>query len=321
MGKLNDVLRRLWSRLSKDYDEYVTNKLTAYPEIRLYENFEEALVLGILRRLAERGEEIAFIEAGSGTGRYMELLGSKITRELISVNNVSLGYDDKLSNQLKLIVGIDFAAEMIEKTQNKLKQISDEKGRNLYDRITGENRLKLITGPIEGITADVILASKEGRLNRFVCCLFGTLGNVSEENRQKALEHLVDWTGDNGILLLSVFNQGRLKDLGYHSYQAVKGLIGTPDFDYDKGNVTTDKEFSSHWFSFDELYGMAREKVRLRHRYIVIGENLAVRNNQHDSRRGLLLVASKQEIRGWLCDVLKEIKGEEVPQNTVKEVS
>ncbi|GEM_PF-4578856 len=71
MGIISELFRRAWNSFAPDYDKYIVDKLTAYPEVRNYENFEEALVLGIVKGLADRGKDLAFIEAGSGTGRYV----------------------------------------------------------------------------------------------------------------------------------------------------------------------------------------------------------------------------------------------------------
>ncbi|MDI6811877.1 MAG: hypothetical protein QMD80_09505, partial [archaeon] len=63
MGLISELLRRAWDIFSVNYDKYIIDKSTAYPLVRNYENFEEAVVLGIIKGLADRGEDITFIEA------------------------------------------------------------------------------------------------------------------------------------------------------------------------------------------------------------------------------------------------------------------
>lgn len=252
MGIISELLRRVWNKLSRDYDKYIIEKPSAYPEARNYENFEEALVLDILKALADRGKDIAFIEAGSGTGRYMKILGYKIISHKKPVNSV-YSYDESLSRRLKLIVGVDFSEKMIEITIEKLKSVVVENGINLFDKLVQGDKLKLINGHIENTNEDRILKANEKSCTRVVCCMFGTFGNISEEDREEALKRMVAWRGSNGVLIVSLFNRERLKDPGYYYYKAVSDLYGNPRFDYSKWDVTTDKDFLSHWYSLEEL--------------------------------------------------------------------
>lgn len=313
--KIPELLRGLWNKLSGDYDKYVIDKSSAYPEARNYENFEEALVLGILKGLADRGKDVAFIEAGSGTGRYMKILGYKITPHKKPVNSVH-SYDDNLSRRLKLIVGVDFSEKMIGITHEKLKSLVVEKGITLFDKLVQGDKLRLINDRIENTKEDRILKKNEKDWTRMVCCMFGTFGNISKEAREEALKQMAEWTGSNGVLITSVFNRDKLKDLGYYSYWAVRGLIGVPEFDYDNGDVTTNQGFLSHWYTLEELRELAKTGIDLRYKYIIVGEKLGVQNDTLDTRRGLILVASNEEIL-WLDDLLRALRGEEVPENAV----
>lgn len=322
MGKIAELLRQVWTNLSVDYDKYIIDKSSAYPEARNYENFEEALVLGIIRGLAERGKDVAFIEAGSGTGRYMKLLGYKIIPHKKPLNSV-YSYDENLARRLKLIAGVDFSEKMIGITREKLKRAVVENGINLFDKLMQGNKLRLINEGIENTSADGILKEHEKGWTRVVCCMFGTFGNISEEDREEALQRMVEWRGSNGILIVSLFNRDRLKnDLGYYYYKGVTDLYGNPNFDYDKWDITTNKGFLSHWYGLDEVKELAK-KTDSQYKYIIMGEKLRVQNDLLDSRRGLIFVASNEELK-WLNDVLRAIKGrgkEEVPENAIVEVN
>ena len=318
MGKIAELLRQVWTNLSVDYDKYMIDKSSAYPEARNYENFEEALVLGIVRGLADRGKDIAFIEAGSGTGRYMKLLGYKIIAHKKPVNSV-YSYDENLSRRLKLIVGVDFSEKMLRITREKLKSAVVENGINLFDKLTQGNKLRLIYKGIENTSEGMILKANEKGLTRVVCCMFGTFGNISEDDREEALRRMIEWRGRSGVLILSLFNRDRLKNnIGYYYYKATSDLLGNPKFDYDKGDVTTDKDFLSHWYGLDEVKELAK-KTDSQYKYIIMGEKLGVQNDLFDSRRGFIFVASTEEMK-WLNDVLQAIKGrgkEEVPENAI----
>ncbi len=93
-----------------------------------------------------------------------------------------------------------------------------------------------------------------------------------------------------------------------------------PEFDYDNGDVTTNQGFLSHWYTLEELQELAKTRIDLRYKYILVGEKIGVQNDTLDTRRGLILVASNEEIH-WLDDLLRAIKGEEVPENAVVEVN
>lgn len=312
-----ESFRRAWNKFSGSYDEYLIDKSRAYPEARNYENFEEALVLGIVKGLAERGKDIAFIEAGSGTGRYMEILGYKITPHKKPLNSV-YSYDEKLSQRLKLIVGVDFSEKMIGITIEKLKRAFVGKGIKLFDRLKQEDKLTIKRASIEDTSEDMILKENEKSWTRVVCCLFGTFGNISEDAREKALKRMVEWRGSNGILIVSVFNREKLKALGYYYYKAVSDLLGNPNIDDEKGDVTTDKDFLSHWYSVEELKDLAK-KTDSPYKYIIKGDKLGVKEDRFDSLRGLIIISSTEEMK-WLSDVLSTIKGEEVPENAIIEV-
>jgi len=303
-----------------DYDKYVTNKPTAYPEIRLHENFEEAFILGMLDRLARTGENVAFIEAGSGTGRYMELLARKTTRRVTPATNSLSHYDERLAKTVKLIVGIDFARKMVKATMKRLMEIKMEDGRELYDFLDSEDKLRLIVANIKDVSESKILVGWERGLSRFVCCLFGTLGNITDTDRSTVLMRLREWTGDQGVLLVSVFNRDRFLDLGKQSYWGVSGLIGHPKFDDARGEITSERGFFSHWFTLAELRGMARDDIGLRHTYIVRGDILGIESSIQDSRRALILVASNREM-AWLPEVLRGMKDGSLPAGTIEEVA
>lgn len=319
MGIISELLRRAWDIFSVNYDKYIIDKSTAYPLVRNYENFEEALVLGIIKGLADRGEDITFIEAGSGTGRYMKILGYKITPHKEPKNNV-YSYDENLSRHLKLIAGVDFSEKMIETTRRKLKRIVIEDGINMYDKLVQGNKLRLINEDIKNTSVDDILKGNEKRWTRVVCCMFGTFGNISEEDREEALKRMVEWRGSNGILIISLFNRDRLKDLGYYYYNAVRDLYGNPGFDYNKWDVTTDKNFLSHWYGLEEVEELAK-KTDSQYKYIIIGDKLQVKNKIFDSQIGFIFISSNEEMK-WLKGVLRALKGkEEVPENAITEVT
>lgn len=248
----------------------------------------------------------------------MKILGYKITPHKEPKNNV-YSYDENLSRRLKLIIGVDFSEKMIEITRKKLKSAVVENGINMYDKLMQENKLRLIHERIENTKEDRILKEGEKGWTRVVCCMFGTFGNISEEDREEALKRMVEWGGSNGILIISLFNIDKLIDLGYYYYKAVSELLGNPRFDYSKGDVTTDKDFLAHWYSLEELKELVK-KTDSQYRYIIIGEKLGVKSDILDSRRGLIVISSNEEMK-WLRDVLRAIKGrEEVPEDVIMEV-
>lgn len=63
------------------------------------------------------------------------------------------------------------------------------------------------------------------------------------------------------------------------------------------------------------------KKTDSQYKYIIMGEKLGLKNDILDSRRGLIFVASNEEMK-WLNEVLRAIKGkEEVPENAIMEVN
>ncbi|GEM_PF-6677529 len=159
----------------------------------------------------------------------MEIFGYKIIPRKKPVNSLYV-YDENLSRRLKLIVGVDFAEKMIETTRKKLRSIIVEDGINMYDKLVQKNKLRLINERIDDTSEGMVLKEEEKGLTRVVCCMLGTFGNISEGDRELALKRMVEWRGNNGVLILSLFNRDKLKDLGYNYYIAVKGLWGNPKF-------------------------------------------------------------------------------------------
>ncbi len=241
-----------WNMAAENYDEYVLG-LSSPTEIRELEICEDKFFDLVLREHINSQKKTIFIEVGSGTGRYLLRCLNKI-------------FTQKNYQQFLLyIVGVDFSIGMIEKSiQNitdylpKLAKIADIDIQKAKRKLS--ERLLLVNADATGP-----FLSLEGDALSIVGMMFGTLGNIHEENIEAVLSRIRSLVDHGGEGIVTVFNK-KEANIGRATYNEMQQLVGTDlCYNEDTGTFrTSDKGFYSHWFeeaSFKELLARNRFDV------------------------------------------------------------
>src|SRR2546427_8346260 len=239
--------------MAKQYFRNVVHPTQAAWSARAYERFEDIFIVNYLNSLL-KNKEVAFIDAGSGPGRFLILLGSKMSvnscRELKknSETDVLYRYDDMYDKNLRYVIGIDYSEEMISHSIRLMKKYGLEQ--YLYERIF----------PITGIAQNFHLNHKGlDRIHKVIVCTFQTLGNQENMDLQvQLLESMKRLALPHGTIIISVFNKKRFKDFGLRTFygREVKQTVGeiiNSKQDEENSIVRTKKDVYSKWFSKDDL--------------------------------------------------------------------
>jgi SAM-dependent methyltransferase len=239
--------------MARQYFRNVVHPTEAVWSARSYERFEEIFITAYLNSLLKT-KEVTFVDAGSGPGRYLLLLGSKIginsCKELKKHTETSrlYRYDEIYEKNLKYIVGIDYSEEMISYSTKLLKKY-------------GLNQLlnKRIF-PITGIAQNFNLNQKIlSDTHKVVVCTFQTLGNQENMELQvQMLKSMKKLALPHGTLLVSVFNKKLFKDFGLKKFygREVKRTVGDiviSKQDEENAILRTSKGVYSKWFSKNDL--------------------------------------------------------------------
>lgn len=313
LPQAKESLAKNWNDWSSMYNPCIIEIESRCMEARKYENFEESFLLCFIKDFFLKiSQNFTLIEFGSGTGRFMELLGFIVTKQAEKKPrfNKRFDYDEKLDKHLKGIVGIDFSEKMIAITKEKLES-------QKLIRLTEQGRVSLINKAIQDVNPhDFAIASNSPIL---ICCMFGTFGNLPKADLDIALQKMYNIAGENGIIIISVFNKEEIKPKAIEYYNSIIPLWGEPDYSrIDDGDITTNKGFFAHWFEAVELCTAVRESFPSA--IIIVGNKLKIKNSDMDSERGLILVASKRRIEvDMVRKVLEEIKGGSISKDSFYE--
>jgi SAM-dependent methyltransferase len=239
--------------MARQYFRNVVHHTEAAWSARSYERFEEIFIINFLDSLL-KNKAVTFVDAGSGPGRYLILLGSKISknscRDLKRNPETSklYRYEEIYEKNLRYIVGIDYSEEMISHSTRLLKKYG--LGQFLNDRIF----------PITGITQNFNLNQKTlSNTHKVVVCTFQTLGNQENTDLQvEMIKSMKRLALPHGTLLVSVFNKKLFKDFGLKRFygREVKRTVGeiiTSKQDIEDSILRTTKGVYSKWFSKNDL--------------------------------------------------------------------
>ena len=251
----NDLINGILAsnNMAKQYFKNVVHPTEAAWSARSYERYEDIFIINHLNKLLKT-KKVSFIDAGSGPGRYMLLLGSKIEinscKELKKNLETSMlyEYDELYDRNLRYVVGIDYSEEMISHCAKLLKKYGLT--HLLNERIF----------PIVGIAQSFSINRKVlDETHKVIVCTFQTLGNQENVNLQiQMLKSMKKLAEPSGTIIVSVFNKKLFKDFGLKKFygREVKRTVGeilTTKEDEENAILRTSKGVYSKWFSKDDL--------------------------------------------------------------------
>ncbi len=248
------------NNMAKQYFKNVVHHKEEAWSARSYERFEDIFIIQYLNKLL-KDKKVVFVDAGSGPGRYLLLLGSKICanscKELKKNQETGMlyKYDATYGKNLSHIIGIDYSAEMINHSAKLLRRYG--LGVYRYNRIF----------PINGIAQNFHLNKKTfDRTHKVIVCTFQTLGNQENHDLQvQMLRSMKNLAKPRGTIIVSVFNKRLFKDFGLKTFYGKEvrktvGSIITSKEDEGNSILRTTKGVYSKWFSkkdLDELFNEA----------------------------------------------------------------
>ncbi len=265
LGKLtkdeHDLIKGILAsnNMAKQYFRNVVHPIDAARSARSYERFEDIFVIQYLDKLL-KDKKVVFIDAGSGPGRYLLLLGSKISEDSCKElkkrpeTGILYKYDTSYKRNLSHIIGIDYSLEMTNHSTKLLRRYG--LGNYLYNRIF----------PINGIVQNFHLNHKIfDETYKVIVCTFQTLGNQENHDLQvQLLKSMKSLAQPHGAIIVSVFNKRLFKSFGLKTFygKEVRKTVGdivTSKEDEDNFILRTTKGVYSKWFSKEELEGLFRE--------------------------------------------------------------
>ena len=239
--------------MARQYFRNVVHPTEAAWSARSYERFEEIFITNYLDSILKK-KPVTFVDAGSGPGRYLLLLGSKIginSCKDLKKNPETGGlyrYDENYEKKLQYVIGIDYSEEMVSHSTRLLKKYG--LGQFLNKRIF----------PITGIAQNFNLNKKIlDDTHKVIVCTFQTLGNQENTELQvQMLKSMKSLALPHGTILVSVFNKKLFKDFGLKKFygREVKRTVGeimTSKQDVENAILRTSKGVYSKWFSKDDL--------------------------------------------------------------------
>jgi SAM-dependent methyltransferase/uncharacterized protein YbaR (Trm112 family) len=242
--------------MARQYFKNVVHPTEAAWSARSYERFEEIFIINHLDSLLKT-KKVTFVDAGSGPGRYLILLGSKIgtdsCKELKKNPETAklYRYDENYEKKLCYVIGIDYSEEMILHSTRLLKKYG--LGKFLNTRIF----------PVTGIAQNFNLNKKIfSDTHKVIVCTFQTLGNQENAELQvQMLKSMKNLASPRGTIIVSVFNKKLFKDFGLKKFygREVKRTVGeivASKQDVQDAILRTSKGVYSKWFSKDDLEGL-----------------------------------------------------------------
>ncbi len=251
----HDIIRGIIASkyMARQYFRNVVHPTEAAWSARSYERFEEIFITNYLDGLLKK-KQVTFVDAGSGPGRYLILLGSKISSDSCKElkKNPETGrlyqYDTNYEKNLKYVIGIDYSEEMISHSAKILKKYG--LGPYINKKIF----------PVTGIAQNFNLNKKmlDGT-HKVIVCTFQTLGNQENVELQvQMLKSMKKLASPHGTIIVSVFNKKLFKDFGLKKFygrevkRTVGEIVGSKQ-DVQNAILRTSKGVYSKWFSKDDL--------------------------------------------------------------------
>ena len=239
--------------MARQYFKNVVHHTEAAWSARSYERFEEIFIINYLDSILKT-KKVTFVDAGSGPGRYLILLGSKIgvnsCKDLKKNPETArlYRYDENYEKKLRYVIGIDYSEEMISHSTRLLKKYG--LGQFLNTRIF----------PVTGIAQNFNLNKKIfADTHKVIVCTFQTLGNQENTELQvQMLKSMKNLASPSGTIIVSVFNKKLFKDFGLKKFygREVKSTVGeivASKKDVRDSILRTSKGVYSKWFSKDDL--------------------------------------------------------------------
>lgn len=251
----HDIIRGIIASkyMARQYFRNVVHHTEAAWSARSYERFEEIFITNYLDGILKK-KQVTFVDAGSGPGRYLLLLGSKIginsCKDLKKNHETGklYQYDANYEKNLKYVIGIDYSEEMISHSARLVKKYG--LGQFLNKRIF----------PVTGIAQNFNLNKKmlDGT-HKVIVCTFQTLGNQENTELQvQMLKSMKNLASPHGTIIVSVFNKKLFKDFGLKKFygrevkRTVGEIVGSKQ-DVENSILRTSKGVYSKWFSKDDL--------------------------------------------------------------------
>jgi SAM-dependent methyltransferase len=247
------------NNMAKQYFKNVVHPTDAAWSARSYERFEDIFIEQYLGKLL-KDRKVVFVDAGSGPGRYLLLLGSKISSNACRESKKNpdtetlYKYDASYEKNLRYIIGIDYSEEMTLHSAKLLRRYG--LGSYIYERIF----------PITGIVQDFNLNNAVfDDAYKVIVCTFQTLGNQENRDLQvQLLKSMKRLASPNGTIIVSVFNKRLFKDFGLKTFygREVKRTVGNviaSKEDEENSILRTTKGVYSKWFSKNDLESLFKE--------------------------------------------------------------
>ncbi len=247
------------NNMAKQYFKNVVHPTDAAWSARSYERFEDIFIIQYMDKLL-KDRKVVFVDAGSGPGRYLLLLGSKISanscRELKKNPETEKLYrhDQSYEKNLQCIIGIDYSEEMTRNSAVLLRRYG--LGTYLNERIF----------PVTGVVQDFHLNnSMFDDTHKVIVCTFQTLGNQENRDLQvQLLKSMKKLASPNGTIIVSVFNKRLFKDFGLKTFygKEVKKTVGdiiASKEDLENSVLRTTKGVYSKWFSKNDLESLFKD--------------------------------------------------------------
>jgi hypothetical protein len=244
---VNEVYAILAGRaMAGGYRRHVADPARASMEAVNYEKYEDILLRGVVEQTLAQSEAVGLIELGSGPGRILHQYGSTMsaTRHACEVYRrigprLYQPHNLKGHERLRLVLGVDFAREMLESASKWL--VQDKLGDLVED-----GRLAQIRATVRDLPIDFAGPEWSG-VTRVACILFQTIGNqLSRELQLRMLESAVRAVGDRGVVFVSAFNGESFPEQGRPYYDSIEGSIGAL-WAVDERSVLTKRGVFSRW--------------------------------------------------------------------------
>ena len=249
-------------KMALGYRRYVVDPLDLAPSSAIfYERYEDLLLRDIIGKNIARSKEdgvgVVFIEVGSGPGRYLIQYGGKIESDRHACKkyraHTDIGrfytYDKEYSDNLKLIIGIDFSEEMI----NSVFQWIRENG---LEKLLYEDRIIIINAIAQHLSLSFDSTPYKDS-HKVVTCAFQTLGNQLDRSLQvKMLRKMKEFAEPHGTIFVSVFNKNVFMEFLPKYYKKIEPSIGpiiSSEKNHEKATLKTRWGVYSRWFDENEL--------------------------------------------------------------------
>jgi len=254
----------IWDQVASDFDEFVTrSNISALAD---YITNEKLYLDNVIRECEEKS--ISLVEIGSGTGRLLiRYLQPAAIEEEYKDHGNDPSVAKSVAEKVRLVVGVESSEKMIDETHRNLekanlKRLADQ--RLFLFKARSEYLHYFISQDLD--TKECIALRKSGfwEDKRIVCAMLNTLGIMNRKTRKCSIKEMKEIAGENGIIVISVFDGSRFAEGVEKIYFPLSKFVGDfrPEIniDYEKRVFTTAKGYYSHWFEENELEDLLKEE-------------------------------------------------------------